>query len=120
VLNGNIKEFEDLAILKMTREIVIDIYTILTMCKDYGFRDQISRAGISIMNNISEGFGRTADADFRKFPGISKGSASEARSMFYIAEDLGYMSKESAFEMREKLQKLINSIGTFMKYLKSS
>jgi len=116
---GTIKDFEELAIWKMSREMVNEVYLDVRPCKDFGFRDQISRAGLSIMNNISEGFGRSGNAEFRYFLKISKGSASEVKSMYYIAEDLGYISHDTAIIRREKLQKLMNSIGKFMSYLKT-
>jgi four helix bundle protein len=71
------------------------------------------------MNNISEGFCRNTDSEFRHFLSISQGSGGEIKSMYYIAEDQKYLEQNVAAERREKIQKLINSIGTFMKYLKS-
>ena len=113
-----IKNFEDLAIWKMSRELVNYIYTDLKQCRDYAFRDQLTRAGISIMNNIAEGFCRNSDAEFRHFLNISKGSGGEVKSMYYIAEDLQYVSKEAAIDRRNRIQQLIKAIGGFMTYLK--
>jgi four helix bundle protein len=117
---GTIKNFEDLVIWQMAREIVKLIYSDFRSCKDFGFRDQISRAGVSVMNNISEGFCRNSDAEFKQFLNISKGSIGEVKNMYYIAEDLNYISKEDALARRDKSQQLINSISKFIKYLKSS
>lgn len=115
---GTIKDFEELAVWKMSRELVNLIYSDFRNCRDFGFKDQISRAGISIMNNISEGFCRNSDAEFRHFLNISKGSTGEVKSMYYIAEDQKYIESKSAEERRNKSQRLINSIGALMKYLK--
>ena len=115
---GTIKNFEDLAVWKMSREIVNQIYNDFRSCRDFGFRDQITRAGISIMNNISEGFCRGSDAEFRQFLNISKGSAGEIKNMYYIAEDQQYISVDEALSRRNKSQQLINSISSFMRYLK--
>jgi four helix bundle protein len=81
-----IKNFEELEIWKMARELVNLIYSDFRECRDFGFRDQITRAGISIMNNISEGFCRGGDPEFKQFLKISKGSAGEVKNMYYIAE----------------------------------
>jgi four helix bundle protein len=116
---GTINDFEDLAIWKMARELVNLIYSDFKESKDFTFKNQITGTGISIMNNISEGFCRASDAELRQFLKISKGSAGEVKSMFYIAEDQQYLTPETAIERREKAQRLINSIGSFMKYLKS-
>ncbi|MGD0340594.1 MAG: four helix bundle protein [Bacteroidales bacterium] len=104
----------------MSRELVNFIYLDLNKCRDYGFKDQIACAEISIMNNISEGFCRKSDAEFRHFLNISNGSAGEVKSMYYIAEGQGYVKFELADGRRNKAQRLINSRGTFMRYLKSS
>ena len=107
-----------MAVWKMARELVNKIYNDFRGSKDFAFRDQIFRAGISIMNNISEGFCRSSDAEFRQFLNISKGSAGEIKNMYYIAEDQQYISAEEALLRRNKLQQLINSLSSFIKYLK--
>ncbi len=84
---GTIKNFEDLEIWNMARELVNLIYSDFRNCRDYGFKDQITRAGVSIMNNVSEGFCRSSDSEFRHFLNISKGSTGEVKNMYYIAED---------------------------------
>jgi four helix bundle protein len=117
---GTIKNFEELAIWQMAREIVRQIYSDFRNCKDFGFRDQITRAGVSVMNNISEGFNRNSDAEFKQFLNISKGSIGEVKNMYYIAEDLNYITNEEALKRRDKSQQLINSISKFIQYLKSS
>lgn len=104
----------------MSREIVNLIYSDFKSCKDFGFRDQITRAGISTVNNISEGFCRSSDPEFRQFLKISKGSTGEIKSMYYIAEDQQYIDHVTASDRRNKTQRLINSISSFMKYLKPS
>lgn len=116
---STIKNFEDLDVWKQSRELVNFIYSDFRICRDFSFQDQISRAGISIMNNISEGFCRGGNAELRQFLKISKGSAGEVKNMYYLAEDQNYIKKETATERRERFQKLINSIGCFIQYLKS-
>jgi four helix bundle protein len=116
---GTIRNFEDLEIWKMSRELINLIYSDFKKCRDFTFKDQITRAGISVMNNISEGFCRNSDAEFRQFLNISKGSAGEVKSMYYIAEDQKHVTSETANDRRNRAQKLINGNSSFMKYLKS-
>ena len=116
---GTIKNFEDLEIWKMARELVNLIYFDFIKSKDFTFRNQITGAGISIMNNISEGFCRRSDAEFRQFLNISKGSTGEVKNMYYIGEDQKYIDHETALERRTRCQKLMNGTGSFMKYLNS-
>jgi len=114
-----IKNFEELEIWQLARELVNLIYCDFRQCRDYGFKDQIYRAGISIMNNISEGFCRGGNPEFKQFLKISKGSTGEVKNMYYIAEDQGYAVKEIAIDRRTRAQKLINGIAGLIKYLKS-
>jgi len=62
--------------------------------KDYGFKDQILRSGVSIMNNIAEGFERNSRKEFKYFLSVAKGSCGEVRSMLYLGRDLRYISEE--------------------------
>ena len=82
---GTIRNFEDLEIWKMSRELGNLIYSDFRKSRYFTFKDQITMAGISSMNNISEGFCRNSDAEFRHFLNISKGSTGEVKSMYYVA-----------------------------------
>lgn len=117
---GTIKDFEELEIWILSRSFVKMVYSDFKNCRDYTFKDQICGAGISIMNNIAEGFCRNSDAEFRQFLNISKGSAGEVKSMYYIAEDLQYVTLETALERRIMCQKIINGTSNLMKYLRPS
>jgi len=98
---GTIKDFEDLEIWRLSRELVNLIYSDFRLCRDFTFRNQVTGAGISIMNNISEGFFRNSDTEFRHFLNIAKGSSGEVKSMYYIAEDQNYVSAELALEKEQ-------------------
>lgn len=86
-----IKQFEDLKVWQSSREFVKSIYKLTSKTKfknDYGFKDQIQRASVSIINNIAEGFERDNNKEFIRFLTFSKGSAGEVRSLLYVAKDL--------------------------------
>lgn len=102
------RALENLYIWKESRIVVNSIYKMLSTCKDWGFRDQIQRAAVSIMNNIAEGFDSGSDAKFINYLNISKGSCSEVRSMLYLCEDFGYCSAEE----REGIQNAVKRITT--------
>jgi four helix bundle protein len=90
------KTFEDLKVWKDSREFVRLIYELTaseSFKKDFGLKDQIQRAAVSIINNIAEGFERNNNKEFVVFLKYSKGSAGEIRSMLYVALDLNYISK---------------------------
>jgi four helix bundle protein len=113
-----VTQFEDLEIWKLGREIVKDIYTDFKGINDYEFKRQITSAGISVMNNISEGFSRESKKEFHQFLNIAKGSVGEVKNMYYIAEDQQYISQEHAESRRERCEKEKNMIAKFMKHLK--
>ena len=117
---GTIKNFEELEIWKLARELVNLVYSDFRNCRDFTFRNQVTGAGISIMNNIAEGFCRKGDAEFRQFLNISCGSTGEVKNMYYIAEDQHYIEEETASDRRERCQRLMNGTGSLMKYLKTN
>ena len=97
-----INKFEDIIAWQKAKTLNIFIYKKFFNCRDFGFRDQIQRASVSIMNNIAEGFERRTNKEFINFLFISKGSCGELRSMLYLALDLNYILKED-FDTAYKL-----------------
>ena len=115
---NRVENFEDLRIWQDARALVKQVYGDMRKIRDYGFRDQIQRAGISVMNNIAEGFERQSDTEFARFLDIAKGSAGEVRSMYYAAEDLGYVGCEDAILRREFAKSISRGIGSLENYLR--
>ena len=117
-----VKSFEDLKVWQEARKFVKSIYELSSsgkFSKDYGLKDQIQRAAVSIMNNISEGFERDSNREFIKFLGYSKGSAGEVRSMLYIAFDLNYITKEEFETAYNTSIDIITQLANFKKYLRT-
>jgi|SRR5690606_37730251 len=117
-----VKRFEDLQVWQDSRGFVKTIYELTSstkFSKDYGLKDQIQRASVSIMNNISEGFERDSNREFIKFLGYSKGSAGEVRSMLYVALDLKYITKEEFELAYNNAFKIITQLANFIKYLRT-
>ena len=113
------RQLENLRIWCDARKIVKGIYSLMKDNKDYGFKDQIQRAAVSIMNNIAEGFESGSDAKFINFLNISRGSCSEVKSMLFLCEDLGYCSSEQREELHIQLANISSGIFKFIEYLKS-
>jgi len=116
---NKVDKFEDLRIWQEARELVKDIYLDFKDCSDWGFKKQIQDAGVSIMNNIAEGFERKSNKEFSRFLDISKASAGEVRSMYYSAEDLKYVDFETAQNRRNTAKHISGGISGLMNYLKS-
>ena len=91
------KTFEEINAWQNARVLVKDVYALTRcgdFCKDYGLKDQIQRASVSICSNIAEGFERRGNKEFINFLWIAKGSAAEVCSQLYNARDLGYITDE--------------------------
>lgn len=94
---SEIKTFEDLDAWKLGRELSGQIYGLTKkqeFAKDFGLKDQIRRAAVSVMTNVAEGFERGTNKDFVKFLFIARASAGEVRSLLYVALDQKYISKD--------------------------
>lgn len=101
---------ENLYIWQEARIFVNAIYKMMATCKDWGFKDQIQRASVSIMNNIAEGSESGSDAKFINFLNIVKGSCSEVRSMLYLCEDLSFCTSEERLSLQSQLKQISTGI----------
>lgn len=86
--------FEDLDLWRRAARLSADIYRALADLRDFGFRDQITRSGLSIPSNIAEGYERNSDRELSQFLNYAKGSAGELRTQIYIGMDIGYIERE--------------------------
>lgn len=92
---ATISRFEDLIAWQKGRELTKGVYRALRQCTDYGFKDQIQRASVSVMSNIAEGFERGTQQEFLNYLYIAKGSAGEVRAQLYVGIDAGYLNIET-------------------------
>jgi four helix bundle protein len=118
-----IESFEDLNVWKRARELVNLIYRITRSKKfseDRGLADQIRRASVSILSNISEGFERGSNVEFIQFLYVAKASCGEVRCQIIIAFDLGYINENELTEIKELTLKVSGMIGNLINYLRKS
>ncbi len=116
------KRFEDLPIWKASLEITRLIYDLSAQAewkKDYGLRDQIRRAIISVSSNIVEGYEKNNNNELIRYLRIAKGSVGEVRNQLYIALTVGYLDQRAFGETNEALEKLASEVGGFIGYLES-
>ena len=83
--------FEDLEVWKRSKCLAVEVYRALGDCKDWGFKDQITRAALSVPSNIAEGAERLTPNEFVQFLGYAKGSLGELRTQMMIGGELGYL-----------------------------
>ena len=109
--------FEEIIAWRKAKELTKDVYLCFEKSRDFGFKDQIQRASISIMNNIAEGFERKSNNEFKYFLFIAKGSCGEVRSMLILAHEMQWLNDEiylkmynSSIEISKMLSGLIKSL----------
>lgn len=114
------RSFEELDVWKRGRRIAVRIYEVLKDCKDYGLKDQMCRAAVSIPSNIAEGAERDSKAEFIRFLHIAKGSAAELRTQVYIAWQIGVIDGEIQKELVEELKEISAMLHALIKSIKTS
>jgi four helix bundle protein len=93
-MRKRIGRFEELIAWQKARKLTSEIYKATQQerfARDYGLKDQIQRAAVSILSNIAEGFERGGQVEFHRFLVIAKGSCAELRSQLYVGMDVGYL-----------------------------
>ena len=93
------QRFEDILVWQKAQDLFVLIYQNFSNSKDFGFRDQITRASVSISNNIAEGFERRTNPDFIRFLYFALASNSEVRSMLYLSQRLKFLDDSSTEEL---------------------
>jgi len=114
---------EEIQVWQKARQLTKKIYEITAngdFAKDYGLRNQIQRASVSIMANIAEGFGRRSDKEFANFLNMAHGSVSEVQSHLYVALDLAYINQMSFTELNGLLGEVSRMSLVLAQHLRKS
>jgi four helix bundle protein len=117
------KKFEEIECWKRARELTRHIYRISNQpafSRDFGLKDQIRRAAVSVMSNIAEGYDRSGTGEFVQFLATAKGSAAEVRCQLYVASDLGYLQEGDFIQLNSLAGETGSMIGGLMNYLRGS
>ena len=114
-MGKTINRFEDLEVWKESMRLGVDLYKKLRDCTDFGLRDQMQRAAVSIPSNIAEGYDRNSNKEFIQFLYIAKGSVSELRTQLYIAHEISLLQKEVADEFIEKTKQIAGMLHNLIK-----
>ncbi len=117
------RKFEDIVARQKARNVTKIIYETTKsgeFSKDFDLRSQIRRASISIMANISEGFGRRSDKEFANFLNIAHASACEVQSHLYIALDMNYLTQETFNNLYSSLGEITRMIYSLSEHLRKS
>ena len=118
MMKKKIECFEDLFIWQKGIEFVKEIYLITEkkgLKNDFGLKNQMRDASVSVPANIAEGFERRSRKEYLNFLNIAKGSAGEVRSLLYVAFEIGYIDEAEHKRLREKAKFLSGSISNHIK-----
>ena len=113
--------FEDMEVWQKARELTRDLYAISTQgrfSRDFGLREQVRRAAVSVVSNIAEGFERRGDREFARFLSVAKGSAGEVRAQLYVALDLGYLSRTEFDRLSAASVEISRMVSSLITYLR--
>ena len=111
-------KFKELIVWQRAKDLAVRIYMISNsgaLNKDFGLRDQIRRAAVSIPSNLAEGDERGSDRDAVRFFYIAKGSLAELRTQLQIAREIGDLEKELFESLDKAFQELGTMIGSLIK-----
>ncbi|RKZ63748.1 MAG: four helix bundle protein [Gammaproteobacteria bacterium] len=111
--------FEDLDVWKRSAGLSADIYIELKQLKDYGFKDQITRSGLSIPSNIAEGMERSSKKEKVQFLSYAKGSCGELRTQIYIGMKISYIPKDKGSQWITDTKDISSMLAMLMKSIKA-
>jgi len=112
------QSFEELVVWKKSSRLAVNLYNELRDCRDFGLKDQMTRAAVSIPSNIAEGSDRDSLKEFIRFLNIAKGSAAELRTQVYIAQQVDVISNDVAKYIHEDLKQISAMLHGLVKSLK--
>ncbi len=112
-----IQSFKDLLVWQKARDLTVDIYKAFENAPDFGFKNQIQRASVSIMNNIAEGYARRSDKALRNYLSIARGSTGEVESMLMVAEPLKHIPPRTQSQLLSQTTEVGKLLTAFMSKL---
>ncbi|HRH43157.1 MAG TPA: four helix bundle protein [Pyrinomonadaceae bacterium] len=120
---GKFSKFEEIQAWQKAKDATLAVYQITSnseFAKDFGLKDQIRRASVSIMANIAEGHGRKTNVEFANFLNIARGSVAEVQSHLYVAIGLKYIDQTEFDELYQTLTEISRMILALAQYLRST
>ena len=110
--------FKGLKVWQRSKDLAVSIYRISlegALSRDYGLKDQLRRAAVSIASNLAEGDERDTDKDAVRFFFFAKGSVAELRTQLQIAFEIGYIEEKIFKKMDNECSQIGRMIGALIK-----
>ncbi|PHS21105.1 MAG: four helix bundle protein [Robiginitomaculum sp.] len=111
-------KFEQLKVWQRASRLACNIYGLMKNCKDYGFKDQITRSALSISSNIAEGEERETAKESARFLYYAKGSAGELLTQLYIGVEIGYIEKANSIALLTETKEIAAMLAALIKLRK--
>ena len=118
-----IENFEDLRVWQKGIELTKKIYLVTSkgeISRDFGLKDQLRRAAVSVPTNVAEGFERRSRKEYLNFLNIAKGSAGELRSLLRVAIEVGYLEEKTYLELYNQAKELSRMLASQIKAINRS
>lgn len=110
-------KFEDLDVWKRSYKLAVQIYKVFAQCRDFGFKDQITKSALSVPSNIAEGWERYSEQEKHRFLSIAKGSIGELKTQTMIAIEIDYLPTDVGKIIVAEAEEISKMLGALMKTL---
>jgi len=107
--------FQNLEVWREAKALAVEVYRLTAALKEFGLRDQLRRAAVSVPSNIAEGDERDTDKDSVRFFYMAKGSLAEVRTQLEIAAEVGLIAPELAAPLLQRATNLGKRLGALIK-----
>lgn len=119
VLSETMMNFEKLEVWQRSARLAAELYKATSQLRDYGFRDQLTRAGLSVPSNIAEGMTRSSSKEKCRFLEIARSSIAETRTQIYIGIEINYLPRENARVWLDETKQISAMISGLMQKIKT-
>jgi four helix bundle protein len=110
--------FRDLLVWQKAKDLAVLVYKLSNageLGRDFGLRDQMRRAAVSVPSNLAEGDERETDKEAVRFFYMAKGSLAELRTQIQIAHEIGYLEQESSKALDDRCIEIAKMLGSLIK-----
>ncbi len=110
------ESLENLDVWKRACRLSVDLYKLMRDNREYGFRDQITRAALSVASNIAEGYERETDRTRIQFLKMAKGSCGELWTQLMIGRAPGFIDSKPAKKFEDEAREISRMIWGLIRY----
>jgi four helix bundle protein len=113
-----VRRFEDLEVWKESMQLAVRVYEVMAVSRDFGLRDQMRRAAVSVASNIAEGYERGSNREFLQFLHYSRGSSGELRTQIYLAGKLACIERPVMADLVRRSRRISAMLNKYIQVRK--